>query len=186
MAKGAITVKVTGLDGVQDAMGELSKGTARRTLLRVLLEAGQPMAEAASANAPRATGELASSVKVGAKTISKVGKREYAEIMQAGGTKAEARAALIGAKRAAGEESFALVFIGPTRANNKADSIKRWVQEFGSSQQAGKPYMRPAFDAHKYSTVDRIVQLLLPALNNTIERAKKRAAAKRLKALNGK
>lgn len=186
MAKGAITVKVTGLEGVQDAMDELSKGTARRTLLRVLLEAGQPMAEAASANAPRATGELAGSIKVGAKTISRVGKQEYAQVMASGGSKAEAREALIGAKRAAGEESFALVFIGPTKAFDKAASIKRWVQEFGSRQQSGKPYMRPAFDAHKYSTVDRIVQLLLPALKATIARAKKRADAKRLKALNGK
>lgn len=186
MAKGAITVKVTGLEGVQDAMAELSKGTARGALRRVLLQAGQPMADAASANAPRATGELAGSVKVGAKTISKVGKREYAEVMQAGGTKAEAREALIGAKRAAGEESFALVFIGPTKAFDKANAIKRWVQEFGSKQQSGKPYMRPAFDAHKYSTVALITQLLLPELNKVIARAKKRAAAKRLKALNGK
>lgn len=179
--KGAITVKVSGLEGVQDAMAELSKGTARGALLRVLKQAGQPMADAASANAPKDTGELKSSIRVGAKTISKVGKKEYAEVMKAGGTKAEAREALIGAKRAAGEESFALVFIGPTKAKSKAASIKRWVQEFGSRQQSGKPYMRPAFDTHKESTVARIVQLLLPELNKTIERAKKRAAAKRLK-----
>lgn len=176
-----ITVKVTGIEGVRDALAELSKGTARGALRRVLLQAGQPMAEAASANAPRDTGELAGSIKVGTKTISRVGKAEYAEVMGAGGTKAEAREALIGAKRAAGEESFALVFLGPTRAKTKEASIKRWVQEFGSRQQTGHPYMRPAFDAHKYSTLELIKQLIMPEIEKTIARAKKRAAAKLLK-----
>lgn len=183
MAKGAITIKVTGLDGVKEALGELSKGTARGALRRVLLQAGQPMADAASANAPRDTGELAGSVRVGAKTISRVGKKEYAAVMRSGGTKKEAREALIGAKRAAGEESFALVFIGPTKAFDKAASIKRWVQEFGSKQQSGKPYMRTAFDSHKYSTLELIKRLLLPELQKTIDRAKKRAAAKAAKAM---
>lgn len=181
MPRGAITVKVTGLEGVKQALGELSKGTARGALRRVLIQAGQPMAEAASANAPRATGELAGSIRVGTKTISRIGKAEYAAVMASGGTKAEAREALLGAKRTAGEESFALVFIGPTKAFNKAASIKRWVQEFGSRQQSGKPYMRPAFDANKYSTLERIKQLILPEIEKTIARAKKRAAAKLLK-----
>lgn len=181
MASGAITVKISGLKECQDALGELSKGTARGALRRVLLAAAGPMADAASANAPRDTGELAGSVRVGTKTISRVGKKEYAEVMQSGGTKAEAVEALKGARRAAGEESFALVFIGPTKAYDKANSIKRWVQEFGSSQQSGKPYMRPAFDAHKYSTLERIKQLLMPEIEKTIARAKKRAAAKLLK-----
>jgi len=183
MAKGIITVSVTGLKESVAAMGELSKGAARGALRRVLIEAGQPMADAASQNAPRDTGELSGSIKVGTKTISRVGKQEYADVMRAGGTKAEAREALIGAKRAAGEESFALVFIGPTKAFDKAASIKRWVQEFGSRQQSGKPYMRPAFDAFKYSTLERIKQLLLPEIQKTIARAQRRA---HLKALRGK
>lgn len=181
MAKGAITVSITGLKDTNAALGELSKGTARGVLRRVLIQAGQPMAEAAAANAPRATGELAGSIKVGTKTISRVGKAEYAAVMQAGGSKAEAREALLGAKRAAGEESFALVFIGPNKAFEKAAAIKRWVQEFGSRQQSGHPYMRPAFDAHKYSTLDRIIQLLMPEIQKTIDRAKKRMTAKLLK-----
>lgn len=180
MAKGAITVKVSGLKECDAALAELSKGMARGVLKRVLMAAGQPMADAASANTPKDTHELERSIIVSSKIDNRIGKKEYSDVMKSGGTKAEAVEALKGARRGGGE-SFALVFVGPTKARSKAAAIKRRVQEFGSKQQSGKPYMRPAFDALKYAVLEKIKELLMPEIEKTIARAKKRAAAKLLR-----
>lgn len=147
-------VSATGFKELDQALALLPQAAAKRTLLRTLLKAGQPIADAASANAPRDTGELSENIVVGTRLGNNVGKAEYAEVMRSGGTKGQAAAAMRGARRAANGGSFAVAFVGPTKAKSKKNAIKRIVQEFGSVKQAPQPYLRPAWDAHKMEALE--------------------------------
>lgn len=176
------TVKVEGLSDLDASLGELTKATARSVLRRVLMKAGQPMAETAAALAPKDTLELSQSITVSPKIKNDVGRAEYHEVMQNFGTKEEAVAALRSARRAAkGAGSFVEVYVGPARADTKANAIKRIVAEFGSVKQPPHPYMRPAFDQNK----DRALQIIREELGGEIAkaaaRARKRAAIKAAK-----
>lgn len=182
----SVRVSVSGLRELDAALGELPKATARNVLKRVLIKAGQPVADAASALAPKDTGELSASIKVGSKISNAVGNAEFAAVMRGGGTKAEAVSALRGARRAAaGQGSFAVAYIGPTKAKSKKDAIKRIVQEFGSSVQPGKPYLRPAWDGNKTKVLDIIKSDLGDEIIKTAKRAAKRKAAKAAKLAKG-
>ena len=181
-----VTVSVSGLKELDAALGELSKGLAKGVLKRVLIKAGQPIADAASVLAPKDTGELSTHILVGSKISNKVGNAEFAAVMKGGGTKAEAVSALRGARRsAAGEGSFAVAYVGPTQAKTKKDAIKRIVQEFGSVNQPGTPYLRPAWDANKNRALDIIKAELGPEIIKTAKRAAKRTAAKAAKLAAG-
>lgn len=171
-------MKVEGLAALDAALGELPKATARRVLHKVLRKAAEPMRAAAQAAAPVDTGELKASIATSTRIANKVGAAEYAGVMGAGGSKAEALAALRAARRAATEDgtlSFAQVFVGPTKAKTKQAAIKRIVQEFGSVKQAPQPYMRPAFDGQKSASLG----IIRTELGGEIDRAAKRLAAKR-------
>lgn len=182
----SVRVSVSGLRELDVALGELPKATARNALKRVLIKAGQPVADAASAMAPKDTGELSASVKVGSRISNRVGSAEFAAVMRAGGTKGKAVSALRGARRAAaGQGSFAEAYIGPTKAKSKKDAIKRIVQEFGSSVQPGRPYLRPAWDGGKDKVLAIIKDDLGDEIIRTAKRAAKRNAAKALKLARG-
>lgn len=58
-------VKLEGLKELEAALGQLPKATGRNVLRRVLKEAGEPIAQAARAKAPRETGNLIESIDVG-------------------------------------------------------------------------------------------------------------------------
>lgn len=175
-------VSVSGLRELDRALGELPKATAKNVLKRVLLKAGQPVADAASAMAPRDTGELAASVAVGSRIANSAGKSEFAAAMKGGLGKAAAVGALRGARRAAaGQGSFAEAYIGPTKAKSKRAGIKRIVQEFGSVKQPGKPFLRPAWDARKDQVLEIIKNDLGDEIIKTARRAAKRKAAKAAK-----
>jgi hypothetical protein len=64
MAVVSQTVTVEGLSETLDALDEFSKATTANILRRVLLAAGQPIADAARTLAPRATGALQLSISV--------------------------------------------------------------------------------------------------------------------------
>lgn len=182
----SVRVSVSGLRELDAALGQLPKATARNVLKRVLLKAGQPVADAASALAPKDTLELSKSIKVGSKISNKVGNSEFAAAMKAGLGKAAAVSALRGARReAAGQGSFAVAYIGPTKARSKAAAIKRLVQEFGSVNQPGKPYLRPAWDGNKMKVLDIIKRDLGDEIIKTAKRAAKRKAAKAAKLAKG-
>jgi len=144
------SVTVTGLKELDAALAQLPRAAAKGAMQRALVKGGAPIAQHAAALAPRDTGELAGSMAVSTRVQNKVGKAEFAAVMRAGGTRAEAGVALRAARKAAkGTGSFAMVLVGPTKANNKDDAIKRIVQEFGSKRMAPNPYMRPAWDSEK-------------------------------------
>lgn len=148
-----ITMSATGFKELDAALALLPKAAAKRTLQRTLVKAGQPIADAAQANAPVETGELRDSISVGTRIGNNVGKAEFASILKGGGTKGEAVAAMRDARRAAQGGTFAVAFVGPEKAKTKRQAIKRIVQEFGSVKQAPQPYLRPAWDAEKMNAL---------------------------------
>jgi HK97 gp10 family phage protein len=159
-----VTVSVDGLRQLDNALAQLPRSLQKGVLKRTLAKAGQPIADRASELAPRDTGELASSMAVSSK-IKGIGGAEFAAVMRSGGSKAEAVAAMRGARRAAkATASTAVMFVGPTKAKSKKDAIKRIVQEFGSVKQAARPYMRPAWDAE----ADHALEIIKEELGNQI------------------
>ena len=159
-----ISVRTTGFKELDAALAQLPKAAAKRTLQRTLLKAGQPIADAAKANAPRDTGELADSIAVSTRIRNNAGRAEFAAVMRSGGSRSEARGAMIAARKAtAGQGSFAMTFVGPAKPAMKgkaakAAAIKRIVMEFGSVKRniAPRPYMRPAWDTKQGEALDII------------------------------
>ena len=173
-----VTTKVEGLRELDAALGEFKKPTARAILRRTLLKAADPMVEMASRLAPDdpATGapDLHSTIIASSRVRNTIGNAEFSAVLSGGGTRAEARAALIDARRAAGEGSFAEVYVGPA-AGSKRNAIKAIVQEFGSVNQAAQPYMRPAWEATKQQILDSIKGLLKIEIDKAIARAAAKA-----------
>lgn len=159
-----MSITATGFKELDSALAQLPKAAAKRTLQRTLIKAGQPIADEATALAPRDTGELAGSLAISTRIANNAGKAEFAAVMRSGGTSGEARQAMIGARRAsAGESSFAMAFVGPAKPKlkgraAKAAAIKRIVMEFGSAKRgiSPRPYMRPAWDSRKGEALDII------------------------------
>lgn len=99
---GKVRVKVEGLKELDEALGELSKATARNTMRKALINAAEPMRAAAERNAPELTGKLKRSIILTSKIDNRAGKSEYAAVMRGGGTKSQAVQAIRDARRAAG------------------------------------------------------------------------------------
>jgi HK97 gp10 family phage protein len=59
--------RIEGMRELEQALGELPKATGKAVLRRVLIEAGEPIARAARAVAPRDVGTLVESIDVGTK-----------------------------------------------------------------------------------------------------------------------
>jgi HK97 gp10 family phage protein len=118
--------------------------------------------------------DLHTSIAASARVVNKSGSAEYAAVMRAGGTKAEAVAALRAARTADG---FAQAYVGPVSSTRRA-AIKAIVQEFGSVKQSPRPYMRPAFQ----STAQQVIAGVAAALKVEIEKAVARAQRRALKA----
>lgn len=174
--KGGVTVKLSGFKELDAALANLPKSAAKATLLRALAKAAQPIADAAKANAPVLTGELRDSIVVSTKLKNTIGKREFHEVMKAGGTRKEAGAAFHAARSTSQGKSFAVIFVGPTVATNKGDAIKRYAQEFGSVNHAPHPYLRPAWDSEAMPALGIIRRELA---NEIISAAKRIGKSKR-------
>lgn len=184
---GAVTVRIEGLAEIDQALAELSKAAARGALRRALIKAAQPTVEMARRLAPDdpKTGppDLHTSITASAKSKrakGRVGDKEYYTVMDQGGTRAEARQALIAARRAAasiGKESFAVVYVGPAQGS-KRNAIKSIVQEFGSFNQPARPYMRPAWEATKQQVLDGLKDILRQEVDKSVARARARALKK--------
>jgi HK97 gp10 family phage protein len=178
----AVKVEVEGLRELDEALGQLTKATARNVLRRVLRKAGQPIADAARGKVPVDTGKLRDSIIVGTKLANTqdAGKAAFAATMRAGGTRQEAQSALRGAAKAAkGEAPFVEMFVGP---DNRPQAH---LIEFGTGERfhrSGKsvgsvspqPYMRPAWDGEK----NRALEIIKADLGDEIMKAAARAAKK--------
>lgn len=139
------TVYVDGLRELDKALGELPKSVAKATLRRVMREAAEPIARAARRNAPTHDMHLYESIDVS----TRLSRRQAQQHRKEGG------------------RAFQEMFVG---TNNPAGM----QQEFGNSRHGAQPFMRPAWDAEKGPTLDRIAN----SLWSEIEKSAKREAAK--------
>ena len=174
-----VTVKVEGLKELDAALGELSKGAARGVLRRVLIKAAQPMADKAEQLAPDdpdgPAADLKQSIRISAKLKNKTGNAEFHAAMKAGLGKAAAVDAMRDARRASGEDSFAIIYVGPEAGRNSNVGA---LQEFGPKHHPAHPFMRPAWDQHKEDALKIISSELGDEIAKSAARAKKRAARK--------
>lgn len=173
-----VSIKVAGFRELDKALSLLPKAAAKSTLIRAAKQGAEPIAAMASALAPRDTGELSQSLRISTRLANSVGKKDYAEVMKAGGSRVEARAALISARSGNAGGSFALVYVGPEKAKTKGDAIKRLAQEFGTRKMRPSPYMRPAFDAKAGEAVEIIRRVLATEIINTAKRIGKSKSAR--------
>jgi len=153
------TVSVEGLRELDEALAQLTKGTARNTLRRVLIMAGRPMAATAQSLAPIDTGALKISVGVG--------------------TKLTKRQSKLHKKETKNDKAFAEVFVG---AGGLAQATLR---EFGGDDNPPSPFMRPAWDAHKGQALTIIKNELGKEIAKSVASSAKRAAAKAARAARG-
>lgn len=160
---------VDGLKELDGALGEMNKATARNVLKRVLIKAGQPTANLARQLAPVDTGQLSRSIAVSPRIKNTVGKAEFYVEMVKTGDAGMAAAAMRGARRSAGAgKSFAEAYIGPTAMPHAH------MMEFGTSDLAAQPFMRPAWEQTKAG----IMPIIKAELAKEIDKAAKRAARK--------
>ena len=163
----SVTVSVSGLKELDQALGELPKATARNVLKRTLAKAAEPIVAEAKQHAPVATGRLRDSIIASTRLKNKVGNAEYSAAMRAGLGQEAARSALRQARRdAKGLGSFAELFVGPSTGTTPYAHIV----EFGSVKTSPQPYMRPAWDMTRTKALD----IIKAELGNEIIKAARR------------
>lgn len=121
------TIKLTGFKELEQKLTQVKGSTAKNKMRKVLKEAGEPIARAARARAPRDELDLVESIDV-----SPLLNRSQ--------------------RRSSRKGSFAEVemHIGPS-------GIPQGIlQEFGTYKEAAQPFMRPAWDGNKMNTLDLI------------------------------
>lgn len=140
-------VKIEGLRELDRALGELPKSTAKAVLRQVLKDAAEPMAQSARAGAPKDEYHLFESIDVS----TQLSRRQR------------------GLHRAQEKSTFQEMFVG---TNNPAGV----QQEFGNERHVAQPFMRPAWDAEKQPTLERISNSLWLRITEAAQRLAKRAA----------
>lgn len=145
------TVSISGLKELDEALGQLSKATARGVLRRVGLKALQPVADTARALAPVDEGALRDSIGVG--------------------TKLTRRQAALHRKAVRSGESEKSFWEGFAGAGGLPQAI---TQEFGTVNHGPQPFLRPAYDANK----DRMLETIKRDLGDEIQKAAVRQARK--------
>lgn len=165
-------LKIEGLKELDAALSDLvastSSSTGKGVLRRSLVEAAEPVAEAARrhAGASRRTGRLQASIIVSGRLKNSAGKAAYAAVKRQGGSTADAVAAMREAQRADGKSTIT-VYVGPGGGVPYAHLV-----EFGTVHSAAKAYMRPAWDETKLGVLDG----LKISIGKHIEASAKRAA----------
>jgi HK97 gp10 family phage protein len=144
------TVTVEGLSETAAALDEFSKATTANILRRVLLAAGQPIADAAIALAPRGpTGKLEASISVTPAQPSK---------MTRAGRAAYDKQSMV----------EVLVEAGPV-----PQSI---FQEFGTVVNSAHPFMRPAWHGQRDNALKIVTEQLAVEIDKAAARAARKAA----------
>jgi Bacteriophage protein of unknown function (DUF646). len=142
-----IKVKVEGLKELDRALGQLPKSTAKGVTRQVLRDAAEPMARTARRLAPRDEYHLYESIDVSTRLNSRQ-RSMHREI---------------------NKPTFQEMFMG---TNNPAGV----QQEFGNERHPAQPFMRPAWEAEKMPTLDRIGNSLWLRIRQATERLARRAA----------
>ncbi len=140
------TFRIEGLSDLDAALTELPKATARNVLVRTLKTEAQPIADMASSLAPDDPATKPPDLHTSIIVGTKVSRRAKKQ-----------------------KQSDVEVYVGPT-----TKAFYGQFDEFGTSRQAAKPFMRPAWDANWRAVLDGIKT----ALAAEIEKARKRLARK--------
>ncbi|MFC0246794.1 HK97-gp10 family putative phage morphogenesis protein [Falsochrobactrum ovis] len=148
MAK--VTIKIEGLKELDQALGELPRATGKNVLRRVIREAAEPMARAARAKAPWDEGHLRESIDVS--------------------TRLSRRQAGIHRRMFNSDRASVEMFVGP------GTHPQGHLREFGSDGHPPHPFMRPAWDAEKRPTLDRIANSLWMEIDKAAKRLARKAA----------
>jgi HK97 gp10 family phage protein len=136
-----VTFKMTGLKELERALGQLPQAVRRRVGLKVLREAGQPVAKAARALAPVAAEAhwIGSKDKGNRRLVDPGGLRESIDV-----------SATLATSQRGDKGSLAPVemYIGP------GQHPQAITEEFGTFDQTPHPFLRPAWEAEKINTLD--------------------------------
>lgn len=139
-------VRVEGLRELETALKELPRATAKNVMKRVLMQAGQPVADKAEAAAPVLSGRLQKSIGIG----SRLTRRQ---------------------KASSPKQSAVEVYIGVGQSLPQGV-----FQEFGTSRNAPQPFMRPAWDALGMQVLDDIKRLTWVEIEKAAARLARKAA----------
>jgi HK97 gp10 family phage protein len=175
------SLKVEGLQELDAALSQFSKGVARGIARRALQAAATPVAEAIRAAAPVDTGQLRDSIQVVvARAKGGAGGQAARKVYAAGGTASEALSALI----AAGREAKAAGTAGTLAEVNVVAFAKghAHLQEFGTQHHAAHPFIRPGWEATKHRALATIKTLLWREIDKASARAARKAAKQAAKA----
>jgi HK97 gp10 family phage protein len=147
-----LTVHVDGLDGILEALEEISKiATEKNIVRRALIDAAEPIratwAELAPYDATDIGLHLRDSVVVSEKTVSK--------------------------DKDVGPPGGVTVYVGPAANLPRHHGI---FMEFGTFKDIAQPSGRPAYDAKKYESLNLIGFFMWVQIDATAQRLSRRAA----------
>ncbi|MFE3839417.1 HK97-gp10 family putative phage morphogenesis protein [Pseudogemmobacter sonorensis] len=146
-----MTVKTTGFADLDKALSEIEKTSTRKAVMRrALIEAAEPMARKARANAPVLEGDLQESVDVSTK-LSDRQKRLHKKMFK-------------------NDKAAVEVFVGAGPLSSAHN------QEFGNEHNAPQPFMRPAWDAEAMPTLNRLGTEMWSEIDKQAQRAARKAA----------
>lgn len=146
------TFRIEGLKELETALLEVPRATAKNVMKRSLMKAGAPVAATGSALAPVLTGQLQKHVKIGGQLT----RRQKSRFPK---------------------QSAVEVYIGVSNSLPQGH-----LQEFGTREHGPQPFLRPAWEQHKFGVLESFKQLTWVE----IEAAAKRAAKRRARAAKGK
>lgn len=159
-------MEVEGLRDLEAALTELGDEKVRKaSSRRALRKAAQPMLESMQRNAPVARGHLQRNLRIGGS--GNVGAQAFASVLQSGGSRSDAVAAMRDVRRSASGVEIA---IGPGRHPQAI------FQEFGTENHAPQPFVRPAWEASRSSLIPMIQRELWADIEKTAKRAANKAA----------
>ncbi len=164
------TLKLEGFRELEQELAKLGSHTTRRaSARRALRKAAQPMADIAQSMAPRRRGHLADNIIVRTRASGPDAARQaFGQVLQAGGTRQEATAALRDVRRES--SSLVTMYVGPGRHPQAI------TQEFGTWFHPPQPFLRPAWDQDQRAMLDRLKAELWVDIQKTVARAERRAA----------
>jgi len=147
----ALTVKVEGLRELEKAFDEFESNANRKNIARrALANAGEPVADAANASAPTATGFLAKSYTTSSKLTKRQKKLDKNFWRERDG------------------KPLVVAYIG---TNARAGVY----QEFGTENHRAQPHFRSAWEAGKMGVLNRVKSSIKIELKKASDRARRKA-----------
>jgi HK97 gp10 family phage protein len=141
-----VSFKVEGLKEAEEALLALPLATSKNVLRRALTHAGEPVVMSAQGRVAKLTGKLERSITVG----TKLSKRQK--------------------KSAALTKDGVEVYVGAGPLPHAH------MLEFGTSQQAAEPYLRPAVDANGKRMMEIFRDDLRAEITKAVQRLERKAA----------